>query len=698
MAIDKLNNNSSFWLERDFFKSSKSDDMSISMQRNLKLLSYKRSISNFVKILTRKDNIKVSFSSGQQSYTDGRSVVISSKINENNFDVTVGLALHEASHVLLTDFNFIQKRAKLNEVLADELGKDFLDYKSKDYEYIHVLHNIVEDRYIDEYVYTNAPGYRGYYNALYDFYFRKESLTKWLKLPKKRVENFDNYKDQLLNIVNTKFDINCMPGMPALVKELDLPNIMRLTTTEMRLRLAIRLYLIIKNHVNNPVPVKVNNKPIVNTQQSQQPASSKNEDISEENLDNVSDFDASPDDDATLEDLVDTEDNSAQSSNKGFNSKPEESEELTSKEEQEISDMNELIGKFLEGKLTEDEDNSKLESKINALEQANAKELISYVTLSNGQKIAVKGILVNHISESLIEAGLFTTFLDRYKYDKYKKDPNQQPGPLDIAINNGMLLGKQLAKKIMVRNEEKTFITNRLNDGKIFNRHVALLGADVENIFYKTRTDKFKKSIIHISIDASGSMSGLKFNNSIQMAVAVAKACTYLRDVNCVINLRGQEGQFTPCTMIIYNSKVDHISKIYKLFPYLSCNSGTPEGLCYDIYSKFISDSDNDSTDKYLINLSDGEPAFSLKGAKESYGGDLGIKHSREAWSKIIKLGVTGLSYFITDSDMSNIKIEKTDFGKIYGKDSKFIEANNLTQLARTINDMLISKEALMSI
>lgn len=69
-----------------------------------KLASAQRAIGNFVNIVTGKQ-IPVHFQNNDQSYTDGQSVTIGSKIEDNNFDATVGLALHEGSHIAFTDFN-----------------------------------------------------------------------------------------------------------------------------------------------------------------------------------------------------------------------------------------------------------------------------------------------------------------------------------------------------------------------------------------------------------------------------------------------------------------------------------------------------------------------------------------------------------------------------------------------------------------
>jgi len=43
------------------------------------------------------------------------------------------------------------------------------------------LINIIEDRRIDNFIYKTAPGYRGYYEALYDKYFNAKIIDKGLK-------------------------------------------------------------------------------------------------------------------------------------------------------------------------------------------------------------------------------------------------------------------------------------------------------------------------------------------------------------------------------------------------------------------------------------------------------------------------------------------------------------------------------------
>ena len=82
----------------------------------VKLASTLRAIGNFVQIVTGK-NIPVEFH-GNQSYTDGKKVTISANVKDNNFDATVGLALHEGSHILLSDFKILKELTNtINKIL-----------------------------------------------------------------------------------------------------------------------------------------------------------------------------------------------------------------------------------------------------------------------------------------------------------------------------------------------------------------------------------------------------------------------------------------------------------------------------------------------------------------------------------------------------------------------------------------------------
>ena len=102
--------NSSFWYDDFDTDDSIIDNLTDTEKKSLdlyKLASSKRAISNFVNIVTN-ESVPVKFKERGDSYTDGKSVVIGSRITEpKDFDVAVGLALHEGSHIKLSDFKLL---------------------------------------------------------------------------------------------------------------------------------------------------------------------------------------------------------------------------------------------------------------------------------------------------------------------------------------------------------------------------------------------------------------------------------------------------------------------------------------------------------------------------------------------------------------------------------------------------------------
>jgi len=170
----------------------------------LHTFTVRRAISNFVRILTNDSSIVVKYSSGQNSYTDGKQVVISADDNPKNFDPMVGLALHEGSHCLLSDFKFLnelrdreifyralhprlRKMMKFKDVSQAKYANYYEQMNDNDRtvdtlrRHLHTLMNVIEDRRIDSYIYRMAPGYRPYYDAMYTKYFFSSDVEKNLK-------------------------------------------------------------------------------------------------------------------------------------------------------------------------------------------------------------------------------------------------------------------------------------------------------------------------------------------------------------------------------------------------------------------------------------------------------------------------------------------------------------------------------------
>ena len=205
----------------------------------IELAHTQRAISNFVKILTKKD-IPVEFFERNEgdSMTDGKKIAISSTINTRNLDAVIGTALHEAAHCKYTDFFVLKKIA--NRLLEVNLmgGRRWIE----------LLLNFIEDKRIDNLVYHNAPGYQDYYRAMYERYYYSKTVDQGLKGKEYREENWEAYMFRIINMFNKNADPTALKMLPQVYKAVDLKNIGRLTSTKHSLELAITIYQLLAMH------------------------------------------------------------------------------------------------------------------------------------------------------------------------------------------------------------------------------------------------------------------------------------------------------------------------------------------------------------------------------------------------------------------------------------------------------------------
>ena len=223
------------------------------------LIGYQRAIGNFVRILTG-ENIPVTFS-GTDSYTDGKSVNLSAGINNGNFDVMVGLALHEGSHIKLTDFKHLKQGignyiSSTMYAAAKEkgIGPTQLEGLVKN------LLNVVEDRRIDKYVQMEAPGYRGYYEAMYGYYFNDKVIDKCLKTNQWGKPTMDNYMNHIINFINPNRTLDALPGLRDVWNIMDLAHISRLKSTDDALATSLDMMTKLIELVAKPAPEKKQEK------------------------------------------------------------------------------------------------------------------------------------------------------------------------------------------------------------------------------------------------------------------------------------------------------------------------------------------------------------------------------------------------------------------------------------------------------
>jgi hypothetical protein len=272
-----------------------------------------------------------------------------------------------------------------------------------------------------------------------------------------------------------------------------------------------------------------------------------------------------------------------------------------------------------------------------------------------------------------------------YQRDVQNNDYNvRNVKETDGAVTKGIILGKQLGRKLQVRDSERSLKSTRLQSGKIDRRLISQLGYDNVNVFHRIVTDRFKNYFIHISIDASGSMSGTKLYNAITSAVAVAQAASMTTGIRVQISLRGtsniNSNKERCVTIYAYDSARDKMSKIRNMFKYLTTFGCTPEGLSFkSIESDIRKDAKGDEC--IFINYSDGEPT-TVSGCSYRYNG---VEFTRKVINTYRELGINIISYFIYDNGWISDSSRRS-FKTMYGTDAQFINPTNMNEVSKTVN------------
>ena len=701
------NKYSSFWLaNKPRYIDSAWDRKSV--ERMMVMAEYRRAIANFVKIVTRKDIPVLFNTSTDHSFTTGNVVVISAEIFDESFDSTVGLALHEATHVVESDFDFFAPMI-LDIKIPPDIFSDAnnLGYsKKKVLKRIKTLTNWVEDNRIDALQYQEAPGYRGYYWAMMNRYFNSESVVKGLKDKELFLkETLNNYFFRTINIMNPASDLDALKGLKEIHQLLDLPNILRLKNTEEAFYIAVELFRIMLKYVEANIKEEKEKK-------------EKGEKGNNSGGGGLSD-DTIPDDGNDEEDDEDEDGNESNDENEEDTKKiliknapvggkpSDKHEEKDESEFDEVIDFNDLSKdqqeiieavtkqieaqeQFIEGNTKKGAMDKEESARLDILgETGSSIEPVkfdpneysdkegktppksSYHRPDSYQPREYNVIVLRNINDAVFNSDIFPF---RDNKPTYQAD-----------VNKGFALGARLGRKLQVRNEEKSTLYPRKESGKIEKRLLSELGFGNENIFQQTFIEKFAKAILHISIDISGSMNyGGKFNKCVSAACAIAKAASMVQNLDIVISLRGTTGDYAhmlPLIAIIYDSRKDKLSKIKKMFPYLTTPSATPEGLCYAaIQDEIVASSANIKS--YFLNLCDGQPEFS------GYSGAPAARHTCGEVEKMRGKGVNIMAYYIGAGSETpdNFKI-------MYGKDGKIINVDSIIELAKTLNALFISDE-----
>ena len=687
---------SSFWLDSSIFEET-DDNLSTVEKKSadlMKLMAYKRSIRNFVSIVTGK-NIPVTFDGrGDDSYTDGESVTISAKLDDKEFDPVVGLALHEGSHIALTDFSTLT--ALRGGELPTTIDTEWLANRYLcEVDQLHYLIgsnlksllNYVEDRRIDNHIYTTAPGYRGYYESMCDKYFHASVIDKGLQSSEKRDEDWESYMFRIINLTNKNRDLDALKGLREIWNVLDLGNISRLKSSWDALEVAGQILMIVEKNIEanqdggsssngegNPQEGEENG-------QTQMSGDMENQPTNGGGMSGEGQGESSPSDSNEGEE---SDEQSNQSGGEGIGYNPHgaggQYEPLSDRQRKMLDNAIQKQNEFMEGDIKKKKIAKGDKNKIDQLDKADIKSEVTGKGFaknnwSNGSN-GVQTYIINNMTKGLIDSGM----VGMLSNSKWSSERNEE------AIKRGIQLGTILGKKLKTRNEERVLTTPRMKSGKLSGRMIHEIGFGNFDIFEQTLINKSTPVLLHISIDASSSMGGKKWTSTQTSAVAIAKAASMTENIDVVISYRGvyyapgNWNNVQPLMLIAYDSRKDKFSKIQQLFKHINSDGTTPEGLCYEAILNEIIKTKNGG-ENYLINFSDGYPGFD--NSEINYGGHEARKHTATQVKKMKQAGVNVLSYFVSDYDAS---YGSDGFREMYGKDAEFIDTNNMAQLAKTLN------------
>ena len=695
--------NSSFWYDDFDTDSIIIDNLSDVQKKSLdlyKLASSKRAIANFVNIVTN-ESIPVKFKERGDSYTDGKSVVIGSKIEQpKDFDVAVGLALHEGSHIKLSDFKLLNDIYSLvpNHIKEGAIKKGITNTLGT----VKDLWNYVEDRRIDNYVFKSAPGYRGYYRKMYDKYFNDRLIDKALLTDEFTDENVESYMFRIINLHNKNTNLSALKGLRKIYRLINLKNISRLKSSQDSFDIALEIFKVIMNSMND---VKPSDEFLKEPQKggegegsddsSDDGQGSSDNTMSDEDfndlMDSVGKSPITGDSNDTptggsgmdVENLPDNIEGGKESKD---DSKSESSVKLTDKQKELLRSKINKQKKFLDGDIQK-KSITKSESKnLNAIESSGS-ELKEVGKNADGYGYArtTQCIVVKKLTKSLFESELFPMTYNNY-WDVKKEGAVKMYHQEDV--DKGIKLGTMLGKKLQVRGEDKSTIFNRQKVGKIDKRMISSLGFGNENVFQFTEIDSYKKANLHISVDASSSMGGEKWKKTMTNIVALCKAVDMISNLNVQVTFRCTSKN-KPYIVMAYDSRVDKFSKVKQMFPALRPNGTTPEGLCFEAIMKQFVPINND-LDSYFLNLSDGQPYFPGEGFY--YGGAVAETHTNKMVKMIEGMGIQTLSYFITDWEIDEDSSDARSFKRMYGRGAKMIDVTNANQITKTMNQLFLTK------
>ena len=686
---------SSFWMSEDTTvykptavhgKSGKSISTINNLAKLVKLSNYRRAIANFVKIVTSKD-IPVLWASGN-SCTDGNKVYITTGIKDSNFDVMVGLALHEASHIKLTDFKLPTEISDCKHMPTEAL-LGLYDIRtnlsmSKPYwrTFMFQMLNWVEDRRIDHYIFSTSPGYKAYYHKLYDYYWNDKNVHKGLLSNEfSNPQSPDAWMFHIINSINPSFKPTAMVNLDKVMEIIDLKNIQRLKSTESAYNVVLSFMPIILDSMDFTQPIPEEGTP-------KEPGKS-----------------GKPDDNKPGRKVNLTPDDANKTGNQVSLTPDEVRQILRALDKQKDFIKGDIKKDKASGKLAKALDrvaeqeikvSTVLDGKSSALIQncTNERLLIEFKSLSdelqalrNNGDTSVSNIDTQQLLSEQIENLNIIDYLDHAGFR------SRYNNTYVAALNEGRDMGELLGRKLQLRNESRELVSNRLRNGAIDNKRLAAAGYGIESIFNQVVVDKHKKVNLHLSLDGSGSMSGVKWEACVRLTAAIAKAAKYCQNIDVQVSIRvtTSSGEQAALTLLVYDSKKNSLKHIYNILELFAPSNVTPEGICFEsMIKQNILVAGSEQLDSYFLNISDGQPCMN------SYGGNTALQHTKKQVDTMrSQMNMKIVSYFVSERDVDSVTFKDTQdgraFTRMYGADAQCVDSKRVMEIAKSLNKKFLS-------
>ncbi len=542
------------------------------------------------------------------------------------------------------------------------------------------LLNYVEDRRIDNFVFTTSPGYKGYYHSMYEKYFYAKIIDKALQSTEHTDEVIESYMFRIINLTNVNTNLNALNGLRDIWNTIDIKNIGRLKSTQEAFSVASSILATIFDNLQDGIEETDEYGDKI-----KKPASNGNEQSTENGGGEGDSKTLSDEEFKRLKDAMSSGD-VKQGHNNGSDIV------LSANQKRQLDNAIRKQEKFMKGDIQKKKVTKKIQSELGNVEASGMtyEEVGKNVGWSTN---GVKCLVVRNLTKSLIDSNILQClYTSRYSRYSWRDDDEATRG----FVEDGIALGTRLGKKLQVRGESRDTKWSRLDSGRIDKRLVAELGFGNERVFQTTFTESYSDAFLHISVDASGSMNGEKWENAMTSVVAICKAASMIQNVDVVVsirttqdsgNYRSRNSDCYPCILLAYDSRVDKFDKVRRLFPHIGVAGTTPEGLCFEAVMDEIVPTTNDR-DSYFLNFSDGMPMFS--NSDLSYYNDEAINHTKKMVNEIRNRGIKVLSYFIGGS--YERESTSADFKTMYGSDAEFVDVTSVMSVSKTMNKKFLEK------